>query len=72
MRTFAVSYINWFDHELDTQFIQAENEIEAACQRLLGAGYELDQEAFLTLEDVKHFAFDCDSMVHAVELPSAV
>lgn len=70
-KLYAVSYINWFNYELETQFKYADNEAHAMIQMLEDKGYEDDDLSveFSTVEEVKQFAFDCDSMVHAVQVP---
>lgn len=70
-KLYAVSYINWFDHELETHFKYADNKVHAMIQLLEDKGWkDADLSAqFSTVEEVKQFAFDCDGMVHAEEVP---
>ena len=69
MALFAVSYINWFGHELSTRFMEAENEIE--CYRNELKLHEIEEiERCKEIQDFKHLAFDCDCMIHVERVPT--
>ena len=71
MKLYAVSYIDWFDHKLITEFVSAPSDVEALLQ------WEKTRELFgdleeASLEDLKQAAFDSDAMVNSVEVPNEV
>lgn len=65
MPRFAVSYIDWFDHDLSTKIVVASDWRAALELHPKIAGTELEGE---TLEEVKTCAFDCDCMIEVVEI----
>lgn len=70
MKTWAVSYIDWFDHELITEFVKAPTWQAA----LLGHSH-IQADHFeglndITLEDAKVQAFDMDCMIEVIEVPA--
>ena len=68
MKRYVYSYINWFDHDLVSKIIESdETMIQVAKNELNANGYEVDSE-ILTLQDLKRFAFDCDSMIEIIEV----
>lgn len=66
MKTFAISWISFFDNELHTKIAKFDSLAEAelaALSFLLGTPtYDLDTN------DYKRLAFDCDGMINAVEV----
>jgi len=68
MKKFIVAFIGFHDNALTQELIYAETGIDAMCQVLLGRVWDLSYENFVTEEDVKTYAYDCDSMISAFEL----
>ena len=66
MKRFAVSWINWTDNDLKTEFVKAESELAALQAKLAKDGLD---EVPDTIEGCKQLAFDCDGMIHAAEVP---
>lgn len=67
MNRFAVSHIDWFDHELTTVIVEANGWYEALQQHPKIAGLELPSTS---LEDAKGEAFNGDAMIHVEPIPS--
>ncbi|MDR3572236.1 MAG: hypothetical protein P4L50_00105 [Anaerolineaceae bacterium] len=71
MKMFAVSYINWCDHELTTEFIHADTWEEALKHH---SAVHNDTDWLNDLpkdkEEAKQYFFDCDSMFESVEVPA--
>ena len=68
MKRYAVSHINWFDYELTTEIVEAEDWRGAILKGIPGdAGWLLDEAQ--SLDDVKRSAFNADCMVHVEEIP---
>lgn len=68
MKRFVISYISWFNYELKSEIVEAESVTEAtriALYRLTDAN---DLDEYITVEQMKQFAFDCDGMVNAIEI----
>ena len=66
MKRWAVSYIDWFEHDLTTVIVQAETWQDALMLHPKIATFE-----WKTVPDLERFkmqAFDCDCMVECVEI----
>lgn len=78
MATFVVAYINFFNNELKMEVVIADSKLQAMQKRLFEAAGSLTEEetrdfenyvnSATTEEEVKQKAFDCDSMVDAIEV----
>lgn len=64
-KRWAVSHIDWFDHELTTIIVKAELWWQAAIQH---EKIQLIGLPISSLEEAKQAAFDCDSMINVVEI----
>lgn len=80
MKIFAVAFITFFDNELTTEFIQAEDWLSAAKQHSKASEYDFDyNESYASLdrdrvpasdlEKLKQHFFDQDAMIDVKELP---
>ncbi len=65
-KRWAVSHINWFDHNLTTVIVHAGTWVEALQMHPKIA--EIEFEHCDNLEQCKTQAFDCDAMVECVEI----
>lgn len=66
---FAVSHIDFFEHDLTTVIVSASNWYEALIQHPKikpEFGYPDD-----SIESAKIHAFDMDSMIHVEEIPGS-
>lgn len=68
MPRYAVSHIDWFDHELSTLIVQADTWDAALRLHPKIAGFEIE---WTDLASVRQQAFDCDAMFECVEIPDA-
>ena len=64
MKKFAVSYINFYDNNLQTKIIEANNWKEALDKSEFFTGLELPED----FQEAKQEAFNCDSMFEVVEI----
>lgn len=68
MPRYAVSYIDWFDHDLTTIIVEADSPIRALQLHPKIATFDIDYSSN-SLEDIKRQALDTDCMVECVEIP---
>lgn len=66
MKRWAVSHINFFDHDLTTIIVHAENWFAAMNKHEGIKSFELPDT---DLDAAKAEAFNCDMMVNVVEIP---
>jgi len=65
MKRWAVSYIDWFDHDLTTMIVYADDWSSALKQHPKVGEFEIDWNS---LESTKKQFWDCDAMVECVEI----
>jgi hypothetical protein len=68
MKRYAVSYIDWFNNDLQTVIIKAETALDAMKQDFVDRGFELPEEEISSEEAFKSMCFDCDCMMNAIEI----
>ena len=63
---YAVSHIDWYDHDLTTVIVEAATVVEAmkAHPKAKDIVWEGSTEA-----ELKQDCFDCDCMIHAEPIP---
>lgn len=67
--TFVISWINWFDYELQSEVIESDSALSATKEALLRlTGIDSSEQDLPTVEACKEFAFDCDGMVNALQV----
>jgi hypothetical protein len=70
MTRYAVAYISFHDNDMKMQIIDANSERNALIFTLKLQGWETSDLDLLkaTPEELKQYAFDCDSMIGAIAL----
>lgn len=71
MKKYVFSFINFHDNDLTSKVIESDldmtavviNELEARSWEVTGNG-----SMSPTIQDLKNFAFDCDSMFNIIEI----
>lgn len=66
MKRWAVSCINFYDHDLTTIIVKAESWFEALMQHESVKGTKLPDT---DLDAAKEEAFNCDCMIEVIEIP---
>lgn len=70
MKRFVVSYIDWFNNELYSHIINADDELQAI-KTIAVEQYGFDSasvDSIENIEDFKGFCFDCDCMMNVIEV----
>ncbi len=67
MKRFVVSHIDWFDHELVSMIVLADDWRGAIAQHPKIATY--DDWPVESLELAREHAFNCDCMIDCLEIP---
>lgn len=70
---YAVSYINWFDYELITEFHSGATWKEALVKhsKIGDSPFNDGVPVPDTLEQMKQLCFDCDCMIEVKQVPHA-
>jgi len=69
MKKYVFSYINFFDNVLTSKVIESDlDAFHVAFKEFCDRGWDLDDEDLETLEDLKKFAFNCDTMIEIIEV----
>lgn len=71
MPRYVVSHIDWFDHDLTSEIVEASDPVSAMKAHSKTKTYEWENQDGTpceTIEEMKQVAFDCDSMVNAIEI----
>jgi len=67
MKKFCVAYTSLFENTTEMTVVVAETEFDALCS-ILTFNIEEIYEDITTVEGLKQLAFDCDSIIEALEL----
>lgn len=67
MKIFIVAYMTFFENVMEMEQVEADSEFEALKNYMGGKNWELDADID-TVEKLKEFAFNCDSVIGAYEL----
>lgn len=65
---YAVSYIDWFDHDLKMATTKADSEIEALYHCATIFGVDMNDVHTTDVEEFKQKCFDMDCMMAAMEI----
>lgn len=65
---YAVSHIDWYDHDLITVLVEADTWQAALAQHPKMAGNDLS-DLPATLEEAKTYFFDQDAMIEITPIP---
>lgn len=68
MLMFAVAYTNFFDNMLIQQIIFAESEVEAMKKMLNNNGWDINDNDFVDIENLKRTMFNSDVLISAIEV----
>lgn len=68
MQKWVISWIDWFDHELKSDVVNVSSELKAYDKAVRALGFDPSDEELNSVEDYKHFAFNCDGMVNAIRI----
>lgn len=75
MKTYVFSFISFFDNVMTSKIIESsEDPVTLVQEELTEKGWAMDPEGYDidSIEDLKRFAFDCDSMFEIIEVPGPV
>ncbi len=67
MKTYIIAYISFFDNDLKLKQVVAESELKAGIAFLLNEQLIDKDDIVVNMEQLKQFAFDCDSMIEVKE-----
>ncbi len=71
MKKYVFSHISFFDNIMDSKVIESDlDALQVATQefaRMTGS-YPPGEENIQNLDDLKNFAFNCDSMIEIIEV----
>lgn len=67
MKKFVVAYISFFDNNLKQQIVTGTDELSVMQYVMMQNGVDLTDTP-KEIEALKQFAFDCDSMISAIEV----
>ena len=69
MSKYAVGYLNYFNNDMSIEIIEANNWKEALFMHSeLEGDKDRQEDCGDTLEDVKHYLFDCDIAVDVIKI----
>lgn len=70
MKKYVFSHISFFDNIMTSKVIESDlSDLEVATQEFAGmTGFDPSGESIQNLDDLKGFAFDCDSMIEIIEV----